>query len=75
VTNTYSNRRRLGLSLQQPTGTWSNGFGWDLAGRLTYVTSAAGAFGYIYTQLIIGSSGRPISAAPGCVPGEYLSGR
>jgi len=32
VTNMYSNRRRLPLSLQQPTGSWTNGFGWDLAG-------------------------------------------
>jgi hypothetical protein len=39
VTNTYSSRRRVGLSLQQPTGLWTNGFGWDLAGRLTNVTS------------------------------------
>ena len=46
VTNTYSKRRRIALSLQQPTGSWANGFGWDLAGRLTNVTSAAGAFGY-----------------------------
>ena len=46
VTSTYSNRRRIALSLQQPTGSWTNGFGWDLAGRLTNVTSAAGAFAY-----------------------------
>jgi RHS repeat-associated protein len=58
VTNTYSNRRRLALSLQQPTGTWTNGFGWDLAGRLTNVTSAAGAFGYAYTALDSSFSGR-----------------
>jgi RHS repeat-associated protein len=58
VTSTYSNRRRLALSLQQPTGTWTNGFGWDLAGRLTNVTSAAGAFGYTYTNLDTSFSGR-----------------
>jgi RHS repeat-associated protein len=58
VTNTYSNRRRLALSLQQPTGTWTNGFGWDLAGRLTNVNSAAGAFGYRYTSLDASFSGR-----------------
>ena len=34
VTNTYSNRKRVALSLQQPTGRWTNGFGWDVAGRL-----------------------------------------
>jgi RHS repeat-associated protein len=48
----------LALSLQQPTGTWTNGFGWDLAGRLTNVTSAAGAFGYTYTNLDASFSGR-----------------
>ena len=58
VTNTYSNRRRVGLSLQQPTGLWTNGFGWDLAGRLTNVTSPAGAFGYSYTPLYSDYSGR-----------------
>jgi RHS repeat-associated protein len=58
VTNTYSNRRRVGLRLQQPTGLWTNGFAWDLAGRLTNVTSPAGAFGYTYTPLYSGFSGR-----------------
>jgi RHS repeat-associated protein len=58
VTNTYGNRRRVGLSLQQPTGLWTNGFGWDLAGRLTNVTSPAGAFGYTYTPQYSGFSGR-----------------
>jgi RHS repeat-associated protein len=58
VTNTYSYRRRVALSLQQPTGLWTNGFGWDLAGRLTNVTSQAGAFAYTYTALYSGYSGR-----------------
>ena len=58
VTNTYSNRRRVALSLQQPTATWTNGFGWDLAGRLTNVTSAAGSFSYAYAALYSGCSGR-----------------
>jgi hypothetical protein len=26
VTNVYSNRLRIGLALQQPTGLWTNGF-------------------------------------------------
>jgi len=58
VTNTYSNRRRVALALQQPSGLWTNGFGWDLAGRLTNVTSAAGAFNYAYGYLSAGFSGR-----------------
>jgi hypothetical protein len=44
VTNTYSNRLRVALGLQQPTGSWTNGFGWDAAGRLTNVISPAGSF-------------------------------
>jgi RHS repeat-associated protein len=51
VTNTYSNRRRVGLLLQQPSGSWTNGFGWDGAGRLTNVISPAGTFGYAYDVL------------------------
>jgi RHS repeat-associated protein len=45
----FHNRRlRTGLKLQQPTGVWTNGFGYDLAKRLTGVTSPAGAFNYAY---------------------------
>jgi len=46
MTNTYLNRLRSALSLQQPTGAWTNGFIYDPAKRLTSVTSAAGSFGY-----------------------------
>ena len=35
VTNSYSNRLRRGLSLQQATGVWTNGCGYDPAKRLT----------------------------------------
>jgi hypothetical protein len=31
MTNTYANRLRTGLSLQQPTGLWTNGFAYDAA--------------------------------------------
>jgi RHS repeat-associated protein len=48
LTNNYVNRLRTGLSLQQPTGAWTNQFGFDAAKRLTSVTSPAGAFGYAY---------------------------
>jgi YD repeat-containing protein len=51
VTSTYLNRHRVGLSLQQPTEVWTNGFVWDLAGRLYSVSSPAGTFGYYYTAL------------------------
>jgi len=48
VTNGYVNRLRTSLGLQQPTGNWTNGFGYDSAKRLTNVTSQAGSFGYTY---------------------------
>ena len=46
VTSSYSNRLRTALSLAQPTGAWTNGFGYDAAKRLTNVTSQAGSFTY-----------------------------
>ena len=58
VTNLYVNRLRTALGLQQPTGQWTNGFGWDLAGRLTDVTSPAGAVDYTHTALYAGYAGR-----------------
>ena len=51
VTNTYNNARlRSGLVLQQPTGTWTNGFTWDAAHRLSTVSSPAGTFTYTYKE-------------------------
>jgi RHS repeat-associated core domain len=46
LTNYYLNRLRTTLSLQQPTGVWTNLFIFDAAKRLTNVTSPAGSFGY-----------------------------
>ncbi len=46
VTNIYQERLRTGLRLQQPTGLWTNEFGYDAAKRLTSVTSPAGTFTY-----------------------------
>lgn len=48
VTNLYSNRLRTGLGLQQPSGYWTNGFGYDAAKRLAEVISPAGEFDYSY---------------------------
>src|SRR5438093_8447745 len=48
VTYTYNNRLRANLSLQQPTGSWTNGFTWDAAHRLSTETSPAGTFTYTY---------------------------
>jgi RHS repeat-associated protein len=47
VTNSYNNRLRTALSLAQPTGKWTNSFGYDPAKRLTNVTSQAGSFAYL----------------------------
>jgi len=51
VTNTYLNRLRTALSLQQPTGAWTNGFGYDAGKRLTNLISPAGTFSYTYVGL------------------------
>ncbi len=48
--NTYSNRRRVALSLQQLSGSWTNGFTWDSAGRMSAVTSPAGESDYNHTK-------------------------
>jgi len=49
VTYTYNIARlRTGLTLQQPTGSWTNGVGYDAAKRLTNVTSSGGTFTYAY---------------------------
>lgn len=48
VTYTYAQRLRTSLTLQQPTGSWTNGYRYDVAKRLTNITSQAGAFGYAY---------------------------
>lgn len=48
ITNTYVNRLRTKLVLQQPTGLWTNSFAYDSAKRLTNVTSQAGSFAYTF---------------------------
>src|SRR5438094_460891 len=50
VTNVYFSRVRTNLSLQQPTGVWTNAFGYDAAKRLTNVISPAGTFNYTYVS-------------------------
>ena len=72
ITNTHSSRERVALSLQQPTGSWTNGFGWDLAGRLTNVTSKAGAFSYTYAPLSAYFSGRLVQEL-GLPNGAYIT--
>src|SRR5207247_6541086 len=48
LTNLYTARMKTGLVLQQPTGTWTNGFTYDAAHRLGTVSSPAGTFSYTY---------------------------
>ena len=72
VTNTYMNRRRVGLRLQQPSGVWTNGFGWDAAGRLTNVLSPAGSFVYTYRALSGGFAGRLVQEL-GLPNGAYIT--
>ncbi len=48
VTNTYANRLRINLALQQASGVWTNAFAYDAARRLTDVVSPAGTFLYGY---------------------------
>ncbi len=78
VTNTYLNRRRIALAVQgvsilgEPFAAWTNGFGWDSAGRLTNVTSPAGAFAYAYTALGTGYSGRLVQQL-GLPGGAYVT--
>ena len=56
VTNTYVNRLRTSMVLQQPAGVWTNKFVYDAAGRLTNVTSPAGVFAYTPGGASSGSS-------------------
>ena len=56
MTNVFNNRLRVGLRLQQPTGLWTNAFGYDAAKRLTSVTSPAGAFSYTLGATAPGSA-------------------
>jgi len=48
VTYGYTAMQRTSLSLQQPTGSWTNGFAYDNAKRLGSVSSPAGTFSYTY---------------------------
>ena len=60
MTNSYSSLLRSGLSLAQPTGSWTNGFGYDPAKRLTNVTPQAGNFAYAYN---VGQASRQFCSA------------
>jgi RHS repeat-associated protein len=49
VAYTYTNRLRSGLNLQQPNASaWVQNYGYDLAARMTGISSPAGTFAYTY---------------------------
>lgn len=56
-TLTTTNRlgRRMGLGLQQPSGTWAVAHSYN-AGRIASVTSPAGTFSYLYTNTTPGTA-------------------
>jgi RHS repeat-associated protein len=50
ITSVYWSRMRTNLSLAQPSGVWTNVFGYDTANRLNSVVSPAGTFTYYYSE-------------------------
>ena len=44
VTYTYSQQFQTALNLSQPSGTWSQSYGYDSMWRMTNVVSPAGSF-------------------------------
>lgn len=48
VSNAYSQGLRTALNINQPSGSWSQSYGYDSAWRMTNLTSQAGAFNYGY---------------------------
>ena len=48
VTHTYVGRLATGLTLAQPSGSWSQGYSYDSLLRLSGLSSPAGSFGYTY---------------------------
>ncbi|HLX70603.1 MAG TPA: RHS repeat-associated core domain-containing protein [Verrucomicrobiae bacterium] len=52
VSYTYANRLRTALSLSQPSGSWSQSYGYDTARRLYSLVSPTGTFGYTYDSVM-----------------------
>lgn len=49
VSRAYTpNGQRSVLSVEQPSGSWAQGYAFDAAGRLTNIVAASGVFGYRY---------------------------
>ena len=73
MTCTYNNRLRASLSLQQPTGSWTNGFTWDASHRLNTVSSPAGTFtnNYVGAGRLIQKLALPNTS---CITNTYDNG-
>jgi RHS repeat-associated protein len=57
VSYTYTDDLRSELSLQQPNASaWSQTYAYDLAARMTNITSPAGTFSYTYNSALGGAS-------------------
>jgi len=57
ISYTYADRLRTALNLQQPnTSAWVQNYVFDLAYRMTGLTSPAGAFSYTYNQGLAGTA-------------------
>jgi YD repeat-containing protein len=57
VAYSYTNRLRIAVNLQQPNASvWAQGYGYDLAGRMTGITSLAGTFAYSYNPGLAGTT-------------------
>ncbi len=70
VSYTYANRLRTGMSLSQPSSSWSQSYGYDTARRLTNVVSPAGAFNY---TLGGASSASPLMKTLSLPNGAYIT--
>ena len=57
VTYTYYDRLRTNMNLQQPSASaWVQSYGFDLAARMTSLTSPAGTFDYTYNSGLGGTT-------------------
>ncbi|HEV7924500.1 MAG TPA: RHS repeat-associated core domain-containing protein, partial [Verrucomicrobiae bacterium] len=70
VTNTYSDRLRTLLHLQEPNSSdWIETYAYDAAYRMTSITSPAGAFAYTYNPGLAGTTSASALVAMTSLPG------
>jgi RHS repeat-associated protein len=67
---------RAGMTIQQPTGSFTNGYAYDAAHRLTNLTSTAGAFTYDYYSANAGyTASTRLLRKLTLPPGAYITNR